>query len=70
MDFASPEAVSNFRDIRPVPTKSMPAAPVAVLRYFSSFSSSRRRAASSMRDADLLRWADSLRLSHSVSRRT
>jgi carbon storage regulator len=47
-----------------------PALPVPALRYFRSANSSRRRAASSMREADLLRCADSLRPSHSVSRRT
>ena len=48
-----PSAVSSFRVCRPVATKSMPAAPAAALRYFSSASSARRPAASSMRDARL-----------------
>ena len=39
-----PVAVSSLRVCRPVATKSMPAAPAAALRYFSSASSSRRPA--------------------------
>ena len=38
----------------------MPAAPAAAVRYFSSASSARRSAASSIRDRDLRRWADCL----------
>ena len=40
-----PSAVRSFLVCRPVPTKSMPAAPAAALRYFSSASSARRSAA-------------------------